>query len=135
MDGTRETWRCGEPVLECRFDENDLTRVRHALSAAASAAGLSGSALEDFVLAVNEVTTNAVVHGGGTGLLRLWHCDAGVRCEVTDAGAGLDEEVLAGPRPPANAVRGRGLWLATQLCQVTVYPRPQGTTVRVAAAF
>jgi anti-sigma regulatory factor (Ser/Thr protein kinase) len=135
MDGMRANWRCGEPVLECHFGANDLTRVRHALSAAAGDAGLSGSALEDFVLAVNEVTTNAVVHGGGTGLLRLWHCDAGVRCEVTDTGTGLDEQVLAGPRPPAHAVRGRGLWLATQLCQVTVYSRPQGTTIRVTFPF
>ena len=135
MDTTREAWQCGDPVLECGCGADDLTRIRHALAAAAKDAGLAGRALEDFVLAVNEVTTNAVVHGGGTGLLQLWHCDGEIRCEVTDDGTGLDQEVLSSPRPPASAVRGRGLWLAKQLCQVTVYPRAQGTTVRLAAAL
>jgi anti-sigma regulatory factor (Ser/Thr protein kinase) len=130
-----ESWRCGDPVLECVFGAEELTQVRHALTAAAGNAGLAGRSLEDFILAVNEVTTNAVVHGGGTGLVRLWHCDGGVRCEVTDEGAGLDREALVGPRPPAHAIRGRGLWLARQLCQVTVYPRAQGTTIRLARAF
>jgi anti-sigma regulatory factor (Ser/Thr protein kinase) len=130
-----DTWRCGDPVLECAFGADELTEVRHAVSAAAGKAGLAGRQLEDFVLAVNEVTTNAVVHGGGAGLLRMWRCSGGVRCEVTDDGGGLDTQALVGPRPPAHAVRGRGLWLARQLCQVTVHPRAHGTTIRLARAF
>jgi anti-sigma regulatory factor (Ser/Thr protein kinase) len=135
MDGIREAWRCGEPVLECEFGAAELTPLRHAFAAAARAAGLNGRVLEDFVLAINEVTTNAVVHGGGKGHLRMWHCSEGVRCEVSDAGTGLDQQVLSQPRPPASAVRGRGLWLARELCQVSVLNRSDGTTVRLAAAF
>jgi anti-sigma regulatory factor (Ser/Thr protein kinase) len=49
------------------FDRSRITSLRHSVTAAAGAAGLTGDRLEDFVVAVNELLTNAVRHGGGTG--------------------------------------------------------------------
>jgi signal transduction histidine kinase len=45
--------------------------------------------LDVFVLAVHEVTGNAVQHGGGRGRARLWYADGALRCRVTDDGPGL----------------------------------------------
>ncbi|MFI7513483.1 hypothetical protein ACIBVK_08320 [Micromonospora echinofusca] len=41
-----------------------MTALRHAVAAAARSAGLVGHGLEDFVLAVHELATNVVRHGG-----------------------------------------------------------------------
>ena len=41
------------------------------------------------MVAVNELLTNAVRHGGGTGRVTLWRADGAVVCEVSDHGRGL----------------------------------------------
>lgn len=42
-----------------------VTALRHTVAAAARSAGLLGHGLEDFVLAVHELVTRVVRHGGG----------------------------------------------------------------------
>ncbi|HWH01308.1 MAG TPA: ATP-binding protein, partial [Pilimelia sp.] len=56
------------PLLARTFDAEQVTELRHAVARCAEESGLSGHPLEDFVLAVNELATNAVRHGGGRGL-------------------------------------------------------------------
>ena len=57
----------------------------------------------DFVLAVNELATNSLMHGGGTGTLRLWFDDTHVVAEMRDAGHITD--ALVGRVTPAPTAR------------------------------
>ncbi|MEV6929881.1 ATP-binding protein [Dactylosporangium sp. NPDC051485] len=117
------------------FGVAQITPVRHAVSQGAAAAGLRGQRLEDFVLAVNEIVTNAVRHAGGGGTLRMWASDGVVVCEVTDRGEGIPGERLSGEAlPPSHAVSGRGLWLARHLVDdVAVSTGEAGTIVRLSS--
>lgn len=90
-----------------------LSSVRHQVRRQAAAAGAAGDDLDDFVLAVHELVTNAVRHGGGSGLLRLRrHADT-LTCEVRDEGGGAG--MLRPHLPAGDMPGGRGLWLAQQL--------------------
>lgn len=118
------------------FDVEQITPVRHAVNQGAVRAGLRGQRLEDFVLAVNEIVTNAVRHAGGRGTLRMWLADGVVVCEVTDKGEGIPIERLDGQElPPSHAISGRGLWLARHLVdEVSVSTGADGTNVRLRSA-
>lgn len=73
-------------LLSAVITAGEVSVLRHAVAAAAASAGLAGEKLEDFVLAVNELTTNAVRHGGGSGhLLLRCHGDR-LTCQMTDQG-------------------------------------------------
>jgi anti-sigma regulatory factor (Ser/Thr protein kinase) len=99
------------------FDGDTLGAVRRLVAARAVAAGLSEERAEDLVLAVNEVATNSVVHGGGQGLVRIWADDDAVICDVSDRGA-ITEPLVGRHRPPDGRVGGHGLWLVNQLCDL-----------------
>jgi anti-sigma regulatory factor (Ser/Thr protein kinase) len=124
-------------LLTAAFDRHAITSLRHAVSDRASGAGLAGLRLDGFVLAVNEIMTNAVRHGGGTGELRLWLDNGSLLCEVRDTGAGIASEGFIGyVLPPTTADGGRGLWLARHLCDaVTIDADNGGTTVRLTQAI
>ncbi|MGW0431329.1 ATP-binding protein [Micromonospora sp. NPDC003197] len=127
----------GLPVLVAEaFDGAEVTGLRHAVASYAEESGLAGQRLDDFVLAVNELITNAVRHGGGRGWLRLWREDSTVRCEVTDSGEGIDTDQLGQrTRPAPDTAGGRGLWLARQLSDdMVVSTGARGTTVRISTA-
>jgi anti-sigma regulatory factor (Ser/Thr protein kinase) len=113
------------------FDARDLSRVRSFVMGRAGAFGLSDDRAEQLVLAVNEVATNSLVHGGGNGSLRLWRGPESVMCEVRDRGHITDQ--LVGRERPAVLHEGhRGLWLANQLCElVQIRSTATGTTVRL----
>ncbi|TDB73259.1 ATP-binding protein [Micromonospora sp. KC723] len=118
------------------FDQAQVTELRHSVGSCAQSAGLGGQRLDDFVLAVNELITNAVRHGGGRGWLRLWrHADT-VVCEVTDHGGGISAQRLDDrSRPAPDTAGGWGLWLARELSDaMEVETRPGGTTVRISAS-
>jgi anti-sigma regulatory factor (Ser/Thr protein kinase) len=125
------------PLVALVFRRSDLAPVRRLVAAAAAQAGLFGTRLQSFVLAVNEITTNAVLHGGGLGRLRLWHDDAQLICEVTDTGPGLPVgHTPAETAPPPDATGGRGLWLTGVLCdRFSVHSNRDGTTVRMATSL
>jgi anti-sigma regulatory factor (Ser/Thr protein kinase) len=116
-----------------RFELSDLARVRALVSEHAGRASLTVGQCGEVVLAVNEIATNSIRHGGGSGTLYSWHEPGRLTCQVTDAGRIRDP--LAGRvRPEADAQQGRGLWLANQLCElVQIRSGPSGTTVRVHA--
>jgi anti-sigma regulatory factor (Ser/Thr protein kinase) len=123
-------------VLCASFARGRITFLRRAVTEHAAYEGLTGRHLEDFVLAVNEITTNAVVHGGGYGRLRLWSHDGRLWCEITDDGPGLPPGWMSDAAPPTGfEFRGRGLWLTRMLCDhITIVSGPGGTTVTFAAA-
>jgi anti-sigma regulatory factor (Ser/Thr protein kinase) len=119
----------GARALE--FGWGSLRRLRSLTSAEAARAGLLSARVADLTLAVNEVATNSLSHGGGEGRLRVWREAASVVCEVSDAGR-LDRALVDRRRPGADPLDSRGLWLATQLCDlVQLRSSASGTTVRL----
>jgi anti-sigma regulatory factor (Ser/Thr protein kinase) len=121
-------------LISAPFDATRITEVRHKVAGCAEAAGLAGQQLEDFVLAVNELVTNAVRHGGGQGALRVWRAGDRVMCEVTDEGAGITRGTGGWERPEPDIAGGWGMWLARQLSNtMSVATGPDGTTVRITA--
>ncbi|HEX7168568.1 MAG TPA: sensor histidine kinase [Acidimicrobiales bacterium] len=113
------------------FGPGPLQSVRRFVYGEAARFGLLRERLDDLVLAVSEVVGNSMEHGGGTGVVRLWHAGAKVVCEVRDAGFIADP--LAGRRPARrDDIRGRGLWIANHLCDlVQVRTSPTGSVVRL----
>ncbi len=119
-----------ERLLTESFDRNRVTALRHVVASCAEAAGLGDGRLEDFVVAVNELLTNAVRHGGGSGRVELWRDNGSVVCEVTDRGGGLQGS--RPDRPTMDEPGGWGLWLAGELTDtIEIQTGPEGTTVRI----
>ena len=87
------------------------------------------------MVAINELLTNAVRHGGGSGQVALWRAGGAVVCEVTDSGPGLPASLRHGPvRPAADQPGGWGLWLAAELTDTfDMITGIAGTTVRVSS--
>jgi anti-sigma regulatory factor (Ser/Thr protein kinase) len=106
-----------DPEAELTFDAHGLAAVRAMVLGASSTAGLAGGRLADFVLAVNEVASNAVEHGPGHGRLRMWTTGGEIIAEVADPGR-MDVRFPGLAAPPPSGPRGRGLWLASEMCDV-----------------
>jgi anti-sigma regulatory factor (Ser/Thr protein kinase) len=117
-------------LLDRPFGREEITAVRHEVTARLGH-GLLGDRLPGFVLAINEVITNVVLHAGGHGRIALRRTVDAVWCTVTDSGPGIPEQFRRPPElPEAFEVGGRGVWLAYQLCdEVTVATGPVGTTI------
>jgi anti-sigma regulatory factor (Ser/Thr protein kinase) len=116
------------------FDHSRITALRHSVMSCVAAGGLGGDRLEDFVVAVNELMTNAVRHGGGTGRVEVWRDDHAVVCEVSDRGTGLSRPPVRPARPVTDTPGGWGLWLAGELTDtITVQTGAEGTTVRISS--
>jgi anti-sigma regulatory factor (Ser/Thr protein kinase) len=116
-----------------RFDHSreSLHELRATVARRARAAGLDEARTDDLVLAVSEVATNSIRHGGGSGVLRTWVEDRTVICEVGDAGRITDPLVGRG-RPAPDLGSGYGLWLANNLCDlVQIRTYGEGSVVRL----
>ncbi len=118
-------------LLDRTFGRDDITVVRHEVQARLVAAGLAGDRLQGFVLAVNEVITNVVLHAGGQGRVVVHPAGGSLWCTVTDSGPGIPQRYLSPPAMPEGfEVGGRGIWLAYRLCdEVTMATGPIGTTI------
>ena len=118
-------------AYEVAFDSNSLPAMREFVCQVAVDAGILGVRRDDLLLAVNELATNSIRHGGGEGVLRVWHDGYSLVCEVSDRGR--IGSVLAGrTRPSAGALSGYGLWLVHQVCDlVQVRVTDGGTVVRM----
>lgn len=121
------------PVRELAFGGHDLARVRAAVREHAATLGLAAARADDVVLALTELATNSLRHGGGHGLLRTWAEPDAFVCEVSDTGRIAD--LLVGRRAPQPSDEGgRGVWMANQLCDlVQVRSGDAGTVVRTYA--
>ena len=86
----------------------------------------------EFTLAMSEVASNSVLHGGGRGTLRLWRQVNALVCEMTDAGV-ITDPMVGRTRPREDQLGGRGLWFVNQLCDlVQIRSAPgQGTRIRL----
>jgi serine/threonine-protein kinase RsbW len=126
-------WSRHAPVtllMSQHFTAATVTALRHTVEATIASAGLVGDAGFDFLLAVHELVTNAVRHGGGRGHLYLCRQEDVLICEITDQGKAADSLPIRLPGPDVSG--GRGLWLAHQLTdQLVLVRRPDGVTATV----
>ncbi|WP_327302883.1 sensor histidine kinase [Streptomyces sp. NBC_01298] len=121
-----------DPFQELSYTRGDLATIRAKVSQCASDAGVPEDRLAQLAVAVTEIATNSIRHGGGHGTLRTWTQGATFLCEFRDDGHISD--VMAGrTRPTEGQIGGRGLWLAHQLCDLVEIrsTHDQGTTVRL----
>ncbi|MGW1674161.1 anti-sigma factor RsbA family regulatory protein [Streptomyces sp. NPDC002324] len=121
---------CPPGAASLSFDAKALPEARAFAVQEAKQLGLGEDRRQDLMLAVAELTTNSVVHGGGTGTLRIWADGEQIVCEVHDRGRLTDQ--LAGRRPPArDQLGGRGLMLVHYVSDlVRLHTAPDSTTVR-----
>jgi anti-sigma regulatory factor (Ser/Thr protein kinase) len=104
-------------VAQLRFDSDRLADVRSLVASEGARTGLSAAQIDNLVLAVNEVATNSVTHGGGSGDARVWREDGAIVCEISDAGTIIDP-LADRTRPSGAPTDGRGLWTANSLCDL-----------------
>src|SRR4051812_21276944 len=112
-DGVAQLPAGADALLSQPFDAGSLAQLRRAVNASGAESGLADLELSRFVLAVHEIATNAVRHGGGRGELRLWRHDQRLYCEIVDHGRGIPRANLGSRRRPRPGhIGGWGLWLA-----------------------
>jgi anti-sigma regulatory factor (Ser/Thr protein kinase) len=144
-----ETWECGDfrrvdladpfdrpmpprppGAASLSFQAGDLARLRAFVADQAARAGLDMTSAESLVLAVNEIASNSVRHGGGCGELRAWNDGTFLVCEVSDSGH-ITAPLVGRRQPPPEAAAGGGLWVANQVCDlVQIYSSARGTVIR-----
>lgn len=113
------------------FGLEELSEVRGRVAGAAERAGLDRRGVADLVTAASELAANSIMHGGGTGTLRLWCEGDDLLTEVEDRGR-IEEPLVGRLRPGVAQEGGRGLWLANQLCDlVQIRSDRSRTTVRL----
>lgn len=118
-------------VWEIPFAADDLFELRQLVAAWATREALGTEATEELVLAVHEIATNSVHHGGGVGMLRLWRTGDELVCEVQDAGY-IRDALSMRRRPGRLASASRGLWITEQICDlVEIFSSPRGSQVRM----
>jgi anti-sigma regulatory factor (Ser/Thr protein kinase) len=120
-----------ESAAELAFDADSLGAVRELVTERAEEGGLSAPRAEALVLALNELATNSIRHGGGSGVLKIWEDGGFLLCQVEDSGR-IEAPMVGRLRPVLDEPGGRGLWLANQLCDlVQVRTFEDGNVVRV----
>ena len=122
-----------EPAAVVDFDLADLSGLRRLVGAMAAAVGISGVRAEGLVLAVNEIASNAVVHGSTPATLRVWPGETEFVCEISDSGAGIEDPLAGQLIPPTDGIGGRGIWLARMLCDAVEIRSEAGCTVSIHA--
>jgi anti-sigma regulatory factor (Ser/Thr protein kinase) len=116
---------------ELAYDAATMDVVRGLIVRRSIDAGLSMRGMQDLVLAVDEMATNSVRHGGGHGLLRVWQEPDALICEVRDGGR-IREPLVGRVRPTIGQVGGFGVWLANQVCDlVQIRSVASGTVIRL----
>jgi anti-sigma regulatory factor (Ser/Thr protein kinase) len=101
----------------------------------ARSAGVKAARAEDLVLAVNELATNSIRHGGGRGVVRAWREPDAFVCEVRDEGR-IDDPLAGRATPDDVRKSARGLWLVNQLCDlVQLRSLRDGCAVRLHVSY
>ena len=98
---------------------------------AAVRTGLAARRIEDLLIAVSEVATNAIQYAGGCGSITVRSLAGRFIVEICDTGPGLPASLTAGG-PLVDLPEGSGLWSARVLCEeLHVLSSPVGVTVRM----
>jgi anti-sigma regulatory factor (Ser/Thr protein kinase) len=115
-------------VAEIRFVDGPLEPLRRFVAERARQAGVERRRTLELVVAANEIVTNSLKHGGGGGVLRAWPEPSRFVCEIRDAGE-LGDPLADRRLPTPDEPRGRGLWLANQLCDLVQIRKVAGGLV------
>ncbi|MFJ2030135.1 ATP-binding protein [Streptosporangium sp. NPDC087985] len=94
--------------------------------------GMAHESLADFLVAVNEVATNAVTHGHATAkaVLRIWTVGRTLVVEIHDEGRWTPGEIPGRTPPEPYATSGMGLWVARMASSdITVETGVAGTFI------
>jgi anti-sigma regulatory factor (Ser/Thr protein kinase) len=123
------------PWAQRRHYLSDLRTVRDLVTSHAARAGLAWERVPDLVLAVSEVAANTLRHTTAGGTVQVWHTGEDIMCQIDDTGRIADP--LAGRvRPAEDRLRGHGLWLVNQICDlVEVRTGAIGTTIRLSMSL
>jgi len=119
-------------------DVREFSGLRRAVARVLAGLGGDPDLLEDLHLAIDEMSSNAVRHGGPPVTLRLWAGPDRVVCRISDGGTGMDSPFAGyGPAHGEDLSHGgMGLWLARQLCDhVDVIQDGAGLTVRLTTSL
>ena len=115
---------------EFSFDAATLGELRELIRRFGRHAEVDGQAIENLVTCVNELATNSVRHGGGRGTAKFWQEHDVLVCEIRDQGK-VSAPLAGRIEPQTRHTRGRGLWLANQLCDlIQIRSVPEGTQAR-----
>ena len=113
----------GAAIAELAFCLPDLPDVRDFAVAQAVRSGMPQERLADFLVALNEVATNAVTHGHATAkaVLRMWTVGRTLVVEIHDEGR-WDPGPSPGQTPPGPyATSGMGLWVARMVSSAITF--------------
>ena len=143
---TSDSYRCGDVAPgpfggtlprppagaeELAFAGRTVGWLRQLVSEWALGLGLGYERTEQLVLAVTELASNSVHHGGGAGTLWMWREQGTLLVEVHDRGH-IAEPLIGRTRPGPEQLTGRGLWVVNHLCDlVQIRSAPTGNVVRV----
>jgi anti-sigma regulatory factor (Ser/Thr protein kinase) len=121
------------PRLAAR-DVSDFIGLRHAVAAELATADAPREVRQDFLVAVDEMTSNALRHGHPPVDVALWISSDRLVSTISDGGRGWNDP-FAGYGPAHGddlSCGGMGLWLARQLCDhLDITHHGEGVTVRL----
>jgi anti-sigma regulatory factor (Ser/Thr protein kinase) len=116
-----------------RFQRAELDRVRRDVHRTMADRGVPTATIESFVVAMNEVVSNALQHGRPPVSLDVWSTPDRSVCVVSDSGPGFDDPLAGYVAPSLRGAGGLGLYLTRHLCDRVSFERGAGRfTVRVA---
>jgi serine/threonine-protein kinase RsbW len=120
-------------TVTATFTRHSVGKVCTLVRSACVRANIAPRDVEDLLIAVSEIVTNAIRYAGGGGSVTLQRLSGGLLTEICDEGPGLPDHVLPGRRALDFPADGRGgLWLARLLCRdFAVLSSPRGVTVRM----
>jgi anti-sigma regulatory factor (Ser/Thr protein kinase) len=104
--------REGAPAIETDFAPGDLSLIRELVASEGRRVEMDRERIEDLVLAVNEVATNALQHGVAPVSIRVWRGSEEIVFDVRDHGQGVADPLAGQLRPDPELGRGWGLWIA-----------------------
>jgi anti-sigma regulatory factor (Ser/Thr protein kinase) len=117
------------PKRSWRVTAPEIASLRHHVNDAARRVGLDADRAERYTFAVNEIVINAIQHGGGIADVAVAAGAGSVTVTVVDQGPGWNSDVPH-ELPPPDRAHGRGLWLATRMCDdLTISSSSTGTTI------
>ncbi len=120
-------------VREIAFN-GDHSSFRIALAVLAQERGIEPDRTEELVIAANEVSTNALRHGAPPIRTRVWTTGDELVCEISDAGAGIDDPLAGWTLPDREHLTpgGWGLPLSRRLCDaLEIVSTERGTRVHL----